>query len=97
MIRRTVTLAAATLMALGMMAGPSLAQHPAFNEPNEPLVGAHQHYVNGQRVGPNSCANGTTLGSDHFHINAHLGKAGLGVFGHGGDGLGIIESDFTCD
>jgi hypothetical protein len=88
-MRRTLALVAAIVMTLGLSAGPALAQHPTLGAPNQPVIDAHQHYVNGQRVGPNSCENGTTLGSDHFHLNAHLGRAGNGAL-HRLEGLDVI-------
>jgi hypothetical protein len=89
---RTVVMGAiiAAVMALG--AGPAAAQHPHHGFPNEPLVPAHQHYINGQRVGPNACVMGQSLGFDHFHINIHLGKPGSGVFRHDGAGLGMVTA-----
>lgn len=92
-MRRGAVLLASTLMALGMMAGPAMAMHPAHDFPNEPIVGPHQHYINGQRVGPNACADGMSLGFDHFHLNVHIGQPGLGVFREEGrDGLGLTTA-----
>jgi hypothetical protein len=78
-MRRMLSLIAAVLLALGMLAAPAMAQHPSAGFPNEPVIPPHQHFINGRSVGPDACAMGMSLGFDHFHINVHLGRPGLGV------------------
>lgn len=71
MTTRVTVLVLAMLMALGMMAGPSAAHHGS-----EPVVPAHQHWVNGEQVGPNACEDGMSIEFDHFHMRAHQGEPG---------------------
>lgn len=91
MKKRTLALGAAIVMSL-WMAAPALAFHPHHELPNEPLVEPHQHYINGQRVGPNACEDGPSIAFDHFHLNVHIGKPGFDFFRGDGSGLHLVTA-----
>lgn len=92
-MRRTPVVLATGMLALGVMAVPAMAFHPSFGFDNEPVVPPHQHFINGQLVGPNACEDGPSIQFDHFHLNVHIGQPGFGAFREEGrDGLLLVES-----
>lgn len=92
-MRRTAAVLATGMLALGVMAAPAMAFHPSFELPNEPVVPPHQHFINGQLVGPNACEDGPSIQFDHFHLNVHVGQPGFGAFREqGGEGRLLVQS-----
>lgn len=89
MNKRMLTLVVGVTISMLGTAAPAVALHGG---PSEPVVAAHQHWINGQEVGPDACGNGMSLAFDHFHMNVHLGKPGLGVQRGDGDGLGLTSA-----
>ena len=92
MKRRIVAGVVAVAGTLGVIAGPASAFHPKYDFPNEPIVPPHQHFINGQRVGPNACEDGPSIAFDHFHLNVHGGRPGHAFFRGDGDGLGLVTA-----
>lgn len=78
MKQRLIAVLTAAALFVAVMAGSAIALHPGLGVPNEPVIGPHQHYINGQRVGPNACEDGPSLAFDHFHMNVHVGMPGHG-------------------
>lgn len=75
MKRRLITLLMAATLFGGSMGGAAMAFHSS-----DPVVGPHQHWINGQKVGPNACEDGMSIQFDHFHFNIHAGRpAELGL------------------
>lgn len=83
-----LALVAGVTTSIVVMATPAVALHGT----TEPVVPAHQHWINGQQVGPDACSNGMSLEFDHFHMNIHFGKPGLDRTRGDGDGLGLVTA-----
>ena len=98
-MRRTITMLAALLLALGMMAGPAVADHhggpPDFDTPHSHVLLLHADVLDETDpltgapytlLGYGKCvdlAGGKALRQNNFHTNIHFGRAGQALRGAG--------------
>lgn len=93
MNKRMLALSVGVSISTFGLAAPAVGLH----ETNEPVVPAHQHWINGQLVGPDACSDGMSLAFDHFHLNVHRGKPGMDLTrGDGTEGLDLVTGVFPC-
>jgi hypothetical protein len=97
-MRRTITLLAALLLTLGMLAGPAAADHhgpPDFDTPHPHVLLLHADVLDEPDpmtgapytlLGYGKCvdlAGGKALRQNNFHTNVHFGRAGQALRGAG--------------